>query len=159
MALIKCPECRRKISDSAISCPRCGYRLGAKNVCNNTENTTRNIKSKHNAWEVILSIIKLEWADDVSDFLMDIPIIGGLLAILFPIIIVLCAFAAVIAIGILVFSGLHSIHPFVAIAAGAIGLNVIAYYASYVWGARKKWFFWVCLALTILGPIILLGLA
>lgn len=69
MALIKCPECRRKISDSAISCPRCGYRLGAKNVCNNTENTTRNIKSKHNAWEVILSIIKLEWADDVSDFL------------------------------------------------------------------------------------------
>ena len=32
-----------------------------------------------------------------------------------------------------------------------IGMNVIAYFASYVWGRRKKWFFWACLVLTILG--------
>jgi uncharacterized OB-fold protein len=25
MALIKCPECERDISDKAISCPNCGY--------------------------------------------------------------------------------------------------------------------------------------
>lgn len=25
MALIKCPECKKKISDTAISCPQCGY--------------------------------------------------------------------------------------------------------------------------------------
>ena len=25
MALIKCPECGREISDKAYSCPQCGY--------------------------------------------------------------------------------------------------------------------------------------
>ncbi len=24
MALIKCPECKKKISDSVVTCPRCG---------------------------------------------------------------------------------------------------------------------------------------
>ena len=27
MALIKCPECGRDVSDSAITCPNCGYPL------------------------------------------------------------------------------------------------------------------------------------
>lgn len=31
MALIKCPECGKKISDTAISCPNCGYNLSPKN--------------------------------------------------------------------------------------------------------------------------------
>lgn len=25
MAIIKCPECQKEVSDSAISCPNCGY--------------------------------------------------------------------------------------------------------------------------------------
>ena len=25
MAIIKCPECKRKISDQCENCPRCGY--------------------------------------------------------------------------------------------------------------------------------------
>ena len=25
MALIKCPECGREVSDKALSCPNCGY--------------------------------------------------------------------------------------------------------------------------------------
>lgn len=25
MALIECPECKRKVSDAAIKCPGCGY--------------------------------------------------------------------------------------------------------------------------------------
>lgn len=29
MALIKCPECQKEISDSAVSCPNCGHRLKA----------------------------------------------------------------------------------------------------------------------------------
>lgn len=28
MALIDCPECEKKISDKATSCPNCGYPLG-----------------------------------------------------------------------------------------------------------------------------------
>lgn len=31
MALIKCPECNREISDKAISCPHCGFRLELMN--------------------------------------------------------------------------------------------------------------------------------
>ena len=27
MALIECPECKKEISDSAASCPHCGYQL------------------------------------------------------------------------------------------------------------------------------------
>ena len=27
MALIKCPECEREISDTVVSCPHCGYRI------------------------------------------------------------------------------------------------------------------------------------
>ncbi|MBQ0009227.1 MAG: zinc ribbon domain-containing protein [Firmicutes bacterium] len=27
MALVKCPECKKEISDSADSCPHCGYKL------------------------------------------------------------------------------------------------------------------------------------
>lgn len=27
MALIQCPECRRSVSDSAMSCPHCGFAL------------------------------------------------------------------------------------------------------------------------------------
>ena len=27
MALISCPECKRKVSGNAVSCPHCGYAL------------------------------------------------------------------------------------------------------------------------------------
>lgn len=32
MALIICPECKKQISDSASSCPNCGYQLTAEKV-------------------------------------------------------------------------------------------------------------------------------
>lgn len=37
MALIKCPECGREISDKAASCPNCGMPLAATDVTANTE--------------------------------------------------------------------------------------------------------------------------
>lgn len=46
MALIKCPECGREISDQAESCPGCGYVINKKN--------SRNSGSKKN---VILAMI------------------------------------------------------------------------------------------------------
>lgn len=30
MALIKCPECGKNISDKAVACPQCGYNLQKK---------------------------------------------------------------------------------------------------------------------------------
>lgn len=33
MALIKCPECGREVSDRAKSCPSCGYSIGGAKFC------------------------------------------------------------------------------------------------------------------------------
>jgi hypothetical protein len=32
MALIKCPECSKEVSDSALTCPNCGYQLNPSNL-------------------------------------------------------------------------------------------------------------------------------
>ena len=32
MALIKCPECKKQVSDSAETCPHCGYKLKETSV-------------------------------------------------------------------------------------------------------------------------------
>ena len=41
MALIKCPECKKKISDQCENCPHCGYPIKA-NVSNDATNNTNN---------------------------------------------------------------------------------------------------------------------
>ncbi|MBN6709830.1 zinc ribbon domain-containing protein [Haemophilus haemoglobinophilus] len=32
MALTSCPECRRKISESAVTCPHCGFSFDEENL-------------------------------------------------------------------------------------------------------------------------------
>ena len=32
MALIQCPECKKQVSDTAKTCPHCGYKLNAQQV-------------------------------------------------------------------------------------------------------------------------------
>ena len=32
MALIACPECKKKVSDSAGNCPKCGYQLTPEKI-------------------------------------------------------------------------------------------------------------------------------
>lgn len=52
MALIKCPECGREVSDSAIVCPGCGYPIQQRkennldNICPECGNLLGNDKSK-----------------------------------------------------------------------------------------------------------------
>lgn len=46
MAQIKCPECSNKISDKAIYCSQCGYKLN-QNKENKKETTTITIKKEH----------------------------------------------------------------------------------------------------------------
>lgn len=38
MALIECPECKKQISDKAVSCPNCGYPLKLQQTDNTDEN-------------------------------------------------------------------------------------------------------------------------
>ena len=43
MALIKCPECKKKISDKCENCPNCGYPIDK--ICKPTETQTTNIEN------------------------------------------------------------------------------------------------------------------
>lgn len=43
MSLISCPECNRKISDKAVSCPHCGFPLNNNVINNEDKNRTYNI--------------------------------------------------------------------------------------------------------------------
>lgn len=39
MALIKCPECKKEISDKALQCIHCGYPIKLKDNCNTNDQT------------------------------------------------------------------------------------------------------------------------
>lgn len=45
MALIKCPECKKDISDKALVCPKCGYELKSEGTLNQVKNSVDSIKS------------------------------------------------------------------------------------------------------------------
>ena len=53
MALIKCPECKREVSDQTTSCPHCGYKING--ITNDTKNKI--IKTILCALGIIISII------------------------------------------------------------------------------------------------------
>ena len=43
MALIKCPECNKDVSDKISACPHCGYPLNSKPVASQTTNANSEI--------------------------------------------------------------------------------------------------------------------
>lgn len=58
MALIKCPECNKNISDKAEACPHCGYNLKQKSSKINTGNALENLKGKwDNKYLLILIVL------------------------------------------------------------------------------------------------------
>ena len=86
MALIKCPECGREISDKALSCPVCGYQVNKNNK----------IRKYVNVIPIILGIFSIFWGyssmmvsingylgiwNNVREFMYGITVLmaGGLL--------------------------------------------------------------------------------
>lgn len=61
MALIKCPECGKNISDKAESCPHCGYSLEKKSSTTKiiSNDTLNNLKSKWNNKYLLILVIVL----------------------------------------------------------------------------------------------------
>ena len=57
MALIKCPECDKKVSDKAESCPHCGYELKKKIEINNER--LKDLKGKWNNKYLIVIVLIL----------------------------------------------------------------------------------------------------
>ena len=50
MALIKCPECGKEVSENAVSCPNCGQPIKVTKTINEEENQT----SLRRLWIIIL---------------------------------------------------------------------------------------------------------
>ena len=46
MALIKCPECKKKISDQCENCPNCGYPIKANITTVETELSEKSVLSQ-----------------------------------------------------------------------------------------------------------------
>ena len=59
MALIKCPECGKNVSDMAESCPHCGYSLENKANNNDTLNNLKGIKGKWNNKYLLILLVLL----------------------------------------------------------------------------------------------------
>jgi len=57
MALIKCPECGRDISDSAVSCPNCGHPINKDNKTVVQIDTAPNKRRKYRVRSLILAPI------------------------------------------------------------------------------------------------------
>ena len=152
MALIECPECKHKISSSAISCPNCGF-CNKNTDIPNKENCTVKLGNCHTSksfMDKIKYVISFEWVEDITNWLDNIPKIGNTLGCLFDVLIVLLIVAGIaVTIGWLLYSLYkYSISLFAVVC--AIGLNIGTFFASYRWGTRKEWFFWVGLFLTVI---------
>ncbi|MFT6865914.1 MAG: DNA-directed RNA polymerase subunit RPC12/RpoP [Cyclobacteriaceae bacterium] len=59
MALIKCPECEKEISDKANSCPNCGYELNPKPKELKEPPKHKNDGSGCGTWIVVIGVIFL----------------------------------------------------------------------------------------------------
>ena len=59
MALIKCPECEKQMSDKAEKCPHCGYAPEKKTVVENSSNAVKNLKGKWNNKYLLIILVVL----------------------------------------------------------------------------------------------------
>lgn len=59
MALIKCPECNHEISDTATTCPNCGYPIKRKQHVDTFKNSTQSFTQKYKKQIVVAIIILL----------------------------------------------------------------------------------------------------
>lgn len=99
MALIACPECKKEISDSAVTCPHCGYGISKQtsDTSSTEKKVTQLVETKRNTGNGIIGII------------LGCFCIFGSLA-LFLIFFPLGIIGLVVSLGILI-AGCHSINP------------------------------------------------
>lgn len=56
MALIKCPECGKEISDMANFCPNCGFPVSERTKSDSTKTTSKRVCPKCNSGNIQISI-------------------------------------------------------------------------------------------------------
>lgn len=78
MALIKCPECNNEVSDTALTCPKCGYQLNPPPITKgdqttSLENSIPNKRGVNTIAIIILAIIILVGLGKLSNYNSELP--------------------------------------------------------------------------------------
>lgn len=78
MALIKCPECKKKISDQCENCPNCGYPIKANITTVEAEAFEKTNSSKDN---IAKSVLKKWWFWTVVGVVLAALVLGTVLLV------------------------------------------------------------------------------
>lgn len=57
MALVNCPECKKEVSDSAASCPNCGYLIAGHIKTQEQTKRTELGKERSNVWAGVILLV------------------------------------------------------------------------------------------------------
>ena len=141
-----CQNCGNELPAGSCFCNKCGTKIQSKN---------ESLSQKRNFGATLKNIFTR-----ISDFIVNfcealsnIPVIGCLIPIILIILALLLAGLIVYAI-IMLIVWLFSLHIMIGFTVFLGGMDVIAYFASYKWGMRKPWFFWLCLLASIAAPLL-----
>jgi len=93
MALIKCGECRREVSDRAVSCPQCGAPVAARAVVT-TQVTAKTFKRDLIVGTAILCVGLVVLVAGFREHTTPLVVVGALLAALGGICILVARFRA-----------------------------------------------------------------
>ncbi len=157
MALIKCPECKKRISDTSIRCPFCDFVL-INRIVEEQKIPVKKCQTNQNAvTNQVLKFLRFDWffdfIDDIADNLSYIPLIGPVLSFVFKAVCALVLFAIVFGVIGVIIAGLSYASPLLAIEAILVGGTIVMYF--YTNRKRKQaYYFWIVLAITILFPIV-----
>lgn len=156
LALIKCPECKRSISDTSIRCPFCDFVL-KNEVVEEQKIVTKKCQAHQNAsTNRVLKFLRFGWFFDflnnIDNNLSAIPLVGLALSIVFKFVLLSIFFAIIVGVVGAIIAGLIYISPLLAIEVILVGSTIYMYFDTY--RSDKSYYFWVALALTILFPIV-----
>lgn len=155
MSLIRCPECKRKISDKATICPSCGFPQtevvtpSAPNIWAKLRERIKNINVK----KTFKNIISFEWMNRLFDKVSEIPIIGGFLSFLFISCTSLLIFGSVLALIVWFISLLIEIEFYFGVCVAWILFGIFTYLLGFKWDGTKA-LFWMYIIFTIIGVIV-----
>lgn len=157
MALIKCPECKKSISDASVRCPFCDFILINKVVEERNVPTNKCQTNQNSSAKQVLKILRFTWLfnfiDNIADNLSYIPIVGPLLSFVLKWVCAVALVAIVVGVIDAIMGGFYYISPLCGIEAILICSTIGLFFHNY----RKRnrpYYFWMALVLTILCPIV-----
>ncbi len=157
LALIKCPECKRSISDTSIRCPFCDFVLIDKVVEEQKISAQKCQVHQKTSTNRVLEFLRFNWffnfIDNIADDLSYIPLVGTVLSFALKLVCILVTIAILVGVVGVIIAGLFYISPFLAMEAMMVASTVVMYFETYKQGVRT-YVFWFSLALTIIFPFI-----